>query len=99
MAKCPHNKNASTIKTSLVETGIDEYVASLVASTLVLSIIGNDTGPSVGDCQTDTDSVHQSTPIRMVNMKDDICHEVEGTVITTFYGSHSTMMSTINQKT
>ena len=82
--KCPHNKNVSTIKTNVVGTGIDEDVASLLASTLVSSTTDNHQGSSVVNCHNDSDDVHQPTPIRMVNVKDDISHEVEETVITNF---------------
>ena len=84
MEKCPHNKNVSTIKTNLVDTGIEEDLASLVASTLVSSTTDNDTSPSAGNCHTDTDNIRQSTPIIMVHMKDEVIHEVEETVITNF---------------
>ena len=82
MAKFPHNKNASTIKTNLVHTGIDEDFASLVASTLISSTKYNDPNSSVGNRHIDNDYVQHSTPIRTINMEDDISNEAEETVIT-----------------
>ena len=104
MAKWPHNKNESTIKTNLVDTGIEEDVASLVASTLLSFTKDNDPNSSVGNCHIDNDHVQHSTPIRMVNMEDDISHEAEETVITNFLqfalenieGMHQEDMNTID---
>ena len=63
---------------------MDEYVSSLVASTLVLSSKDNEQGSSDGNFHTECDNIRQPTPIRMVNMNDSISHEVEETVITNF---------------
>ena len=84
MAECPQNKNVSTIKTNLVGTGIDEDVSSLLVSTLVSSNADNDQGSSAGNCHIESDNSKESLRIGMVNMKDDISHEVEVTVMTNF---------------
>ena len=82
MTKCPLNKNVSTIKTNLVVTGMDGNVTLLVASKLVSSSRDNDLSSSAGSCNTDSDIVNRFTPIRMINIEDDVCHESEETIIT-----------------
>ena len=84
MAKCPHNKNASVIKTNLVDIGIDEDVASFVASTLISLTKDNYPNSSVGSCHIDKNNVQHSTPIRMVNIEYDVSHETEEKMITHF---------------
>ena len=104
MVKCPHNKNVSTIKTNLVGSAIEKDVSSLLASILVSSATNNHQDASVGNCRTDSDNVHQLTPIRMVKMKDDVSHEVDEIVITDYLrfalddveSNHPVDMSTID---
>ena len=75
MEKCTRNKNASAIKTSLVDTGVDEDISSLVASTLVSSTKDIGTGSSTGNCHIDNGTVHRSRPIRKIIMEDDVCYD------------------------
>ena len=84
MAKFPHNKNSSTIKTNLVHTGIYKDFSSLFASTIVSSIKYNVQSPPACNSYIVIDNVQRSTPKRMINMKDDVCHKAEETVVTNF---------------
>ena len=89
---------------NLVGTSIDEDVASLVASTLISTENDYEQRLQVGNFHTDSDNIHQSTQIRMVNMTDDISREIEETLITSFLqfeledavSDHPTDMKTID---
>ena len=84
MAKCPHNKNVSSISTNLVDTGIEEDVASLVASTLISRALNIDHEISTSNHCNVNDNTQRYTSISVVNMEDDICNEAEEAVITSF---------------
>ena len=98
MEKCPQNKKVSTIKTKLAGIGIYENFASLLASILIPTTADNNQGSLAGNCHTDSDNIHHSTPIRTVNMEDVICHEAEEIVITNFISSQSMTLKIPTQK-
>ena len=82
MSKIPHNRNASTIKTNLVDTGIENDVTSTIASTLVSRASNINHEALTGKFHNVYENVQRSTPISVINIEGDKSHEAERTVIT-----------------